>query len=119
MATGMVLLAAKGDPRSTERVAHFVEVFFPRFAELQVPSRSASQNGVKSTLLRACRDSAARKPQRHGSMRAPQRLGQSRLWQAPMQFSLRQRLKHRGAIKRRCSNDSSNGGARRTISARK
>ena len=39
VAIGMVLLAAKGDPRSTERVAHFVEVFFPRFAELRVPER--------------------------------------------------------------------------------
>jgi hypothetical protein len=29
----------KGDPPSAERVAHFVEVLFPRFAELQVPER--------------------------------------------------------------------------------
>jgi hypothetical protein len=39
VATGMVLLAAKGDPRSAERVAHFVEVLFPRFAELQTSDR--------------------------------------------------------------------------------
>ena len=39
VATRMVLLAAKGDPRSAERVAHFVEVLFFRFAELQVPER--------------------------------------------------------------------------------
>ena len=39
VATRMVLLAAKGDPRSAERVAHFVEVLFSRFAELQVPER--------------------------------------------------------------------------------
>jgi hypothetical protein len=38
-ATSMVLLAARGDPPSAERVAHFVEVLFPRFAELQVPER--------------------------------------------------------------------------------
>jgi TRAP transporter TAXI family solute receptor len=39
VATGAVLLAAKGDPRSAERVAHFVEKLFPRFAELQVADR--------------------------------------------------------------------------------
>ena len=39
VATGIVLLAAKGDPRSAERVAHFVEVLFPRFAELQTSDR--------------------------------------------------------------------------------
>jgi len=84
-------------------------------------SRSDTQNGVSSTLLRACLDSAARKPPRHGSMHARQKLGQSRLSQAPVRYSPRQYLKQRrqGTIKGRCSAGSSSGDARRTISARK
>ena len=68
-------------------------------------SRSDTQNGVSSTLLRACLDSAARKPPRHGSMHARQKLGQSRLSQAPVRYSPRQYLKQRrqGTIKGRCS----------------
>jgi hypothetical protein len=35
----LVLLAAKRDPLSAKRVAHFVEALFPRFAELQGADR--------------------------------------------------------------------------------
>jgi hypothetical protein len=118
VATRMVLLAAKGDPRSAE--SHISSKCF----SLVLPSyrsRSDTQNGVSSTLLRACLDSAARKPPRHGSMHARQKLGQSRLSQAPVRYSPRQYLKQRrqGTIKRRCSAGSSSGDTRRTISARK
>jgi uncharacterized protein len=39
VATSLVLLAAKRDPLSAKRVAHFVEALFPRFAELQGADR--------------------------------------------------------------------------------
>jgi uncharacterized protein len=54
VATGMVLLAAKRDPLSAARVAHFVEALFPRFAELQAsdrPEMARSQSCCESAWI--------------------------------------------------------------------
>jgi len=83
VATGMVI--ARRNPRSAEP-SPILSKCCSRVSR-NYRLRTGIRSGARSTLLQACRVSAARLPQTHGSMSARSRPGQSRLRQVLAPFS--------------------------------